>query len=217
MAKAVHASACPRRSALPRAGSSLAARLLLTTAVLLCSSGIASAQATRAPTVPATRPPEARVSEHLFGLPGLWNIGRIAPGVYRGAQPTTDGYRTLKGLGVRTVVNLRVRHTEKQAVESAGMRSIEIPISTTSSIDAGTITRVLAVLRDPANQPVFVHCARGQDRTGVVVAVYRMEVDGWTTADAEAEMQSFGFNDAWIQMKQFVRRYRARTGRESSR
>jgi len=65
----------------------------------------------------------------------------------------------------------------------------------------------LSAMTDPANQPVFVHCSRGTDRTGVVMAVYRMEVDGWSEAEAEAEMEAFGFHEIWSQLKEFVRRY----------
>ena len=185
--------------------------------VLISSDGLAAAATAQAPgAAPAqnpasvgTLPSGARVSERIFGLAGLSNVGRVAPGVYRGDQPLPEGYRTLKAMGIRTVVNLRTRHGEKAAVESAGMRSIEIPISTTSTIDPNAVKRALSAITDPANQPVFLHCAQGRDRTGVVVAVYRMEVDGWSNAEAEAEMQTFGFHDAWVQMKSFVRSYRA--------
>ena len=185
--------------------------------VLDCPSGLVAAATTQAPgstTVEnsasaAALPSGTRVSERVFGLAGLSNVGRVAPGVYRGAQPLPEGYRTLKAMGIRTVVNLRMRHGEKAAVESAGMRFIEIPISTTSTIDPKTVKRALSAIADPANQPVFLHCAQGRDRTGVVVAVYRMEVDSWSISEAEAEMQSFGFHNAWVQMKSFVRNYRA--------
>jgi len=117
-------------------------------------------------------------------------------------------------LGVTTVIDLcREREhstaVEARAVEAAGMRSIEIPISTTSTIDPKAVKRALSAITDPANQPLFLHCAQGRDRTGVVVAVYRMEIDGWKSVEAEAEMQTFGFHDAWVQMKNFVRSYRA--------
>ncbi len=159
--------------------------------------------------VPAL-PDGARVSERLFGLPGLKNVGRVAPGIFRGAQPRPEGYGTLKGMGIRTVVNLRSRHGEAEAVEAAGMRSVMLPMNTFRDVDVETVRRAVAIIADPANQPVYVHCAHGQDRTGVVVAVYRMDVDGWSEADAEAEMQAFGFNDIWTQLKSFVRRYPAR-------
>jgi protein tyrosine/serine phosphatase len=64
-------------------------------------------------------------------------------------------------------------------------------------------------MTDPEAQPVFVHCMHGEDRTGIVLAVYRMDVDGWSNAEAEAEMQAFGFNDVWRDLKKFVRTYPA--------
>ena len=152
-------------------------------------------------------PGNARSSERLFGLPGLSNVGRVEPCILRGSQPLPEGYETLRKMGIRTVVNLRMTHGEKTEVEAAGMRSVEIPMDTMKNIDPAAVRKVLSVLTDPENLPVFVHCAQGKDRTGVVVAVYRMEVDGWSEAEAEAEMEAFGFHEIWFQLKKFVRRY----------
>jgi tyrosine-protein phosphatase SIW14 len=156
---------------------------------------------------PAIVPGTERVSERLFGLAGLSNVGRVANGIFRGAQPEPEGYATLKAMGVRTVVNLRTRHGERKAVEAAGMRYVEIPMSFWRDVDPAVVRLVLTVMTDPASQPVFVHCSRGADRTGVVAAVYRMEVDGWSEAEAEAEMEAFGFHGIWSQLKEYVRRY----------
>ncbi len=161
----------------------------------------------------AVLPDAARGSARLFGLPGLENVGRVAPGILRGAQPRPEGYGTLRAMGIRTVINLRSRHGEAKAVEAAGMRSLMLPMNTLKDVDVDSVRKAVALMTDPANQPVFVHCAHGQDRTGVVVAVYRMDVDGWTAAEAEAEMQAFGFNDVWAQLKDFVRRYPAKPKR----
>lgn len=155
----------------------------------------------------AVLPVSARFSERLFGLPGLANVGRVAPGVFRGAQPKPEGYATLKAMGVNTVINLRRNHSEKAAVEAAGMRSVEIPMNTMKNVDPAAVRKALSVMTDPASQPVFVHCAHGKDRTGVVAAVYRMEIDGWTAAEADAEMEAFGFHEVWFQLERFVRRY----------
>jgi tyrosine-protein phosphatase SIW14 len=152
-------------------------------------------------------PRNVRVSERLFGLSGLTNVGRVANGIFRGAQPKPEGYATLKAMGVRTVINLRSRHGEREAVEAAGMRSVEIPMNTMKNVDPAAVRKALSVMTDPANQPVFVHCQHGKDRTGLVAAVYRMEVDGWSEAEAEAEMEAFGFHEVWFQIKNFVRRY----------
>lgn len=155
-----------------------------------------------------------RVSERIFGLPGLSNVGRVASGVYRGAQPKPEGYATLSAMGIRTVINLRLLHSEREAVTAAGMKSIEIPMNTFKDVSPEKVKRVIGFIRDPANQPVFVHCAHGQDRTGIVVAAYRMEADGWSREDAIAEMQAFGFNDIWHELMEFVQKYPATASRK---
>jgi tyrosine-protein phosphatase SIW14 len=145
--------------------------------------------------------------EHLFNLPGLDNVGRISPKVFRGNQPKKEGYKTLKEIGIKTVINLRSRHYEKDMVESAGMRYLEFPIGMLEKAKKNEIRKIVQAMADPANQPVYVHCALGQDRTGIVVAAYRMDIDGWSLAEAEKEMQAFGFNDTWVHLKKFIRKY----------
>lgn len=154
-------------------------------------------------------PEGARSSEHLHNLPGLDNVGRVAPGVLRGAQAGRDGYATLKQLGVKTVIDMRTTENEKAAVEAAGMKAIAVPIEMTRNGLKEKVDRVVALMADPANQPVYVHCRHGQDRTGIVVAAYRLKQQGWSLADAEAEMQAFGFNNVWVNFKKFIRQYGA--------
>jgi len=154
-------------------------------------------------------PAAAHTSERIYNLPGLSNVGRVAPGVLRGAQPGKDGYATLKAMGVRTVIDMRTSESEKSQVEAAGMRAIAIPIEMTREGLKEKVDRVVALMDDPANQPVYVHCRHGQDRTGIVVAAYRMKQQGWPLADAETEMQAFGFNDVWVNFKKFIRQYGA--------
>lgn len=150
-----------------------------------------------------------RSSEHLYNLPGLGNVGKVAPGIYRGEQPGAAGYVTLKRLGVKTVIDLRTSESEKTQVEAAGMKAIAVPIEMTRKGLKEKVDQVVALMTDPINQPVYVHCRHGQDRTGIVVAAYRMTQDNWSLKDAEAEMQSFGFNDVWVNFKKFIRSYKA--------
>jgi tyrosine-protein phosphatase SIW14 len=152
-------------------------------------------------------PAGARLSEHLLGLRGLKNVGRIDADVYRGAQPAQEGYATLKEMGIRTVINLRTSESERSKVEATGMRSVEIPLSMLSNGDKDKVDKVVAVMADPSNRPVFVHCRLGEDRTGIVVAAYRMKIQGWPLSLAEAEMDSFGFNNVWINLRKFLHRY----------
>lgn len=173
----------------------LAALLLTGTAVAAAASG------------PETLPSTARSSEHLYNLSGLGNVGRVGPGIYRGAQPGREGYATLKGMGIRTVIDLRTSESEKRQVESAGMKAIAVPMEMSRDGLTSKVDRAVALMADPANRPVYLHCRHGQDRTGIVVAAYRMKLQGWSLADAEAEMQSFGFNDVWVNFKKFIRSY----------
>ena len=152
-------------------------------------------------------------SEHIYGLEGLSNVGRVSPGVYRGAQPAVEGYETLKRMGVKTVIDLRTSESEKQQVEAAGMKAIAIPIEMTRKGLKDKVEQVVAIMSNPENQPVFVHCRHGQDRTGIVVAAYRLALDGWRLKEAEQEMQAFGFNDVWANFKQFIRNYRPTPGK----
>ena len=156
-----------------------------------------------------TLPATVHSSEHIYNLPGLSNVGRLAPGVLRGAQPGKEGYATLKAMGVRTVIDMRTSESEKIQVEAAGMRAIAIPIEMTREGLKERVDRVVSLMADPANQPVYVHCRHGQDRTGIVVAAYRMKQQDWSLADAETEMQAFGFNDVWVNFKRFIRQYGA--------
>ncbi len=156
-----------------------------------------------------TLPSSARSSEKIYNLPGLANVGRVAPGVFRGAQPGKDGYATLKAMGIKTVIDMRTTESEKIQVEAAGMRAIAVPIEMTCNGLKEKVDRVVALMADPANQPVYIHCRHGQDRTGITVAAYRMKQQGWLLADAEAEMQAFGFNDMWVNFKKFIRQYGA--------
>jgi protein tyrosine/serine phosphatase len=152
-------------------------------------------------------PEGAKISEKIYGLAGLENVGRIAPDIYRGSQPVAEGYNTLKKMGIKTVINMRARHSEKEAVESAGMKYVEFSINMLKDVKEETVWSIIDAMNDPSNKPLYIHCALGQDRTGIIAAIYRMEVQGWSSSEAEKEMQDFGFNDMWINLKKFVRNY----------
>ena len=148
-------------------------------------------------------------------MPGaLPNLARISETLYRGGQPDEEDYERLRELGVRTVVNLRLHHDETEEVRRAGFAAERIPLQaglfgSTPPTEA-QVRRFFEIVLDPERQPVFCHCAHGKDRTGTMAALYRIEVDGWTNAEAVEEMQAFGYHDYFRDLIQFVRRYRPR-------
>src|SRR5262245_40261583 len=98
------------------------------------------------------------------------NFGQVNQNYYRGAQPEGRDYADLASLGVKTLINLRsddAEENEKAMAELAGMKYFQIPMTTHKAPTAEQLTQFLALVNDPANQPVYVHCVRGRHRTGV--------------------------------------------------
>jgi protein tyrosine/serine phosphatase len=159
----------------------------------------------------STSPPPGVTWARRIEIAGVGNFAEVAPGLYRGDQPTAEGYASLKTLGVKTVINLRLGFAEKDAVTAAGLDYLEIPLkadlggSRPPSHDE--ITRFLTCVLDVTKRPVFFHCAHGEDRTGTMCAIYRIEVCHWSPRVALAEMRSFGFNRVWDALEDFIEGY----------
>ena len=129
--------------------------------------------------------------------PGILNFGEVTPSLFRGAQPSPDGFDSLKKLGVDIVVDLRdgKRESEAKAVTGLGMKYVSIPSECYAPKD-DIFARFLAVVRENPGKKIFVHCHLGKDRTGMAIASYRMAEQGWSAKDAMKEMQSFGFTSS---------------------
>jgi len=126
---------------------------------------------------------------------GLRNFGVVTPTLYRGGQPTSEGFRTLASMGVNIVVNLRVPHLgdERQEVTKLGMQYVEISWNCFDPQDSD-IVKFLTLVRQNPGKKIFVHCETGDDRTGMEVAAYRMAEQGWTADQARKEMEALGFD-----------------------
>jgi len=125
-------------------------------------------------------------------LPGLPNLHKVSDALYRGAQPTAQGMRELKKLGVKTLVNLRMSGSDKDELGDTGLACEEIPMKPWH-VEADEAVRFLKIVTDKARAPVFVHCQQGADRTGLACALYRIVVQGWTREEAIREMTRGGF------------------------
>lgn len=121
------------------------------------------------------------------------NFGQINERYYRGAQPDQNGFAQLKGLGVKTVIDLR---EDREPAAEGWVRGLEMQyfnislLSTRAATDEQT-AYFLKLVNDPNNWPVYVHCAGGRHRTGEMTAVYRITQDGWTADQAYQEMKQF--------------------------
>ncbi len=182
---------------------------LLVCGALLCSqSSAVGAEASARAATPAPVARDARWAVRLE-RPGLRNLHRVSPTLYRGAQPTSEGLDELRRLGVKTVVSLRAFHGENRMVAAAGLGYERISIKVWHPEDED-LRRFLAIATDPARQPVFVHCQRGADRTGTATAVYRIAVEGWSREEAIEEMVKGGyaFEPRFSHLTKYVRSFR---------
>jgi tyrosine-protein phosphatase SIW14 len=145
---------------------------------------------------------------------GVGNFQKVNDHIYRGAQPTDDGFANLKKLGIATVVDLREpgdrSALEQKVVTAAGMRYVSVPMYGMSTPSNESVQKVLAMLEDTSGGPVFVHCKRGADRTGAVIACYRVEHDLWKNQQALAEAKSLGMS--WFEkaIQSYVLKYQPR-------
>jgi len=137
----------------------------------------------------------------IVAVPGIPNFHQVNDHVFRGGQPAADAWPSLAKLGVKTVIDLRREDehstaAEAQAVAAAGMKYLNVPMKGVVAPTNEQIAKVLELLN--SQEPVFVHCKRGADRTGAVIACYRIAHDRWERKQALNEAKTFGM--AWDQM-----------------
>ncbi len=185
------------------------------TATLLLFAGastLGGGCATAAPA--ATGPRPASWASPVAAGPGLPNLHRVNASLYRSAQPSHEGF-VLLATGaslangdpqIKTVVSLRAFNRDPSLVAvSSPLRLEEISFKTWHPEDEDVV-KFLRLATTPALQPVLVHCRHGSDRTGIMVALYRIVVEGWSKAEATDEMINggFGFHPMWKNLPRYI-------------
>jgi tyrosine-protein phosphatase SIW14 len=136
------------------------------------------------------------------------NFGQVNDHLYRGAAPSAVAMQELGSLGVKLVIDLResgvASGEEKTQAEKLGIRYVNIPMRPTSAPTQDEISHVLTLLSQNETGRIFVHCRRGKDRTGTVIACYRIQHDGWTNKKAQAEANSYGMSRVERGMRSFI-------------
>lgn len=146
--------------------------------------------------------------------PGLPNLHRVNATLYRSAQPTKEGFVFLSAqpslsnadAPIKTVVSLRTFNDDTPLLPPAsGLHLEQIRCKTWHPEDEDVI-KFLRIATTPTLQPVLVHCLHGSDRTGTMVAIYRIAYQGWTKAQATDEMinGSFGFHPMWQNLLHYI-------------
>lgn len=125
-------------------------------------------------------------------LPGVPNFGEVTPHLYRGGQPTREGFKKLSAMGVGIVVDSGRSRRDEKLLHGLQMQYVSLPWYCPFPRDQ-IFAQFLKLVRDNPDKKVFVHCRLGDDRTGMMIAAYRMAVQGWSAEEAMKEMKAFGF------------------------
>jgi protein tyrosine/serine phosphatase len=122
---------------------------------------------------------------------GLPNLHEVTPQIFRSAQPWREGFQQLEKMGIRTVISLRDDGADDEWAEGTKLKLVHIPMGF-GKIDEAALAQVLALLQKKEEGPFLIHCQMGADRTGMVMALWRITTQGWSREDAIAEARSCG-------------------------
>jgi len=151
----------------------------------------------------------ARPADWATAIPGtsVANLYRIEDGLYRAAQPTAAGFTELSTLGVHSVLDVAGGAGDDALAPKGTIRLFHVPMSAWGLHD-DLVLHALRIMADPANRPLLIHCQHGADRTGAMVALYRVVVQGWSKADAIREMNKGGYHHSflWKNLDRYVNR-----------
>ena len=161
--------------------------------LILLFASTAPVDADSAQTKQETQPPAVRAVGRKLNEKGVKNFGEVTPTLYRGGLVNPAGIKALKKLGMQVIVDTHANdETEAKTVEGLGMKYVAIPWHCPWPHDE-VFAKFLKVVQENKGKKIFVHCRLGDDRTGMMVAAYRMADEGWTADEAMTEMKSFGF------------------------
>lgn len=138
----------------------------------------------------------------------ICNFSKVTNELYRGAYPAREVcFQKLKRLGINSIINLRMPGTpelkERSLAKKYQFKYFHEPFGYLKPTDK-QIEKVLAIITEPSNQPVFIHCMQGADRTGMIIGVYRRRMQSWKFNETYKEMRSHHFKPWFLGLRSKV-------------
>ena len=203
-ASAAVASQGPKQPTMPLARNHLRLWLLLVIPLSIATS--VSPQTDHSGAIPA----KPSATQHTMGqhlkAKGIPNFGQVTPTLYRGGQPSVEGFEQLAHIGIDIVVDTGRSKRDEAQIKSLGMTYVSLPWYCPFPKDE-VFARFIKITRDNPDKKIFVHCRLGDDRTGMMIAAYRMGQQGWTAKEAMQEMHEFGYGSVHHLMCPGLARY----------
>ncbi|HEY0726879.1 MAG TPA: dual specificity protein phosphatase family protein [Pyrinomonadaceae bacterium] len=142
---------------------------------------------------------------------------QVSEKLYRSGQPRNGGLKRLRELGINTIINLRgasaTTRAEEAEARALGFNYFNVALPNWGRPQEKRVARVMELIVAPENGRVLVHCKDGVDRTGTIVAVYRMTHEGWTSEKALDEANRSGMRRTQFWMRDYVEDYGDRVAR----
>lgn len=129
---------------------------------------------------------------YKLNIRGFTNLYRVDDSLYRCEQPNKQDFILIDSIGIKTVINLRQRKTDNHKIKKTGLKLINVPMNAWTISYTDIVAGERAI--NDAQKPVLIHCKHGADRTGCMVAIYRIVKCGWTREDAIKEFRYGGFH-----------------------
>ncbi|BBP73951.1 MULTISPECIES: phosphatase domain-containing protein [Pseudomonas] len=147
------------------------------------------------PLAQADSAPAERPAQWAQPVGDKYNLNEMSPTLYRSALPDKDALPLLERLKIGTVINF-LPESDSSWLFAPGIKQVQLPYRTNHVDDADVLAALRAIKDAQANGPVLMHCKHGSDRTGLMAAMYRVVVEGWSKEDALSEMTQGGFGDS---------------------
>jgi len=150
------------------------------------------------------RVPKVIPSEHIsfsaqkIELAGFNNLYKVDEHLYRSEQPNSKGMIEIQNIGIGTILNVRNSKNDDAKIKGTNLELIHLPIRAGAISYEEVLESLKIIIKTP--KKILVHCKHGSDRTGCIVAAYRMAINGWTKEEAITEFLEprFGYHGTWF-------------------
>ena len=133
------------------------------------------------------------------------NFHIVDKGVYRSGQPTAEACKEMEKLGIKELLNLRNYHSDKDVAKGTSLKLNRIAMNA-HNCEWDKLVEAVRIIKNRKG-PIVIHCWHGSDRTGLVVALYRMVFQDWSKEEALNELENgeYGFHKVYGNIKTFIK------------
>ena len=133
------------------------------------------------------------------------NFFKVDEKVYRSAQPDMKGMKVIETMGIKNVLSLSYFLSDEYEAQGTKLRLYQVRMNPGEILDEEVI-QALRIIR-ACDGPILVHCWHGSDRTGCIIALYRILNQGWSKEQAIDEMVygGYGFKSRYVNIIRYIK------------